>query len=161
MKISNDALFRGHGSDLHTGLMVDFCLITIMPTGIELNVIACMVTMIACMKTKVTENQLVTVISIDHVTSPGSSLGERRTWEMPASLITRMVVHTPRGTDGQSIYWAIRHAPSRVRFYRLGEREAACRIIGDIAEKENDGCLGMPEFLQVIKEAQAKMVTTP
>lgn len=154
MKISNDALFRGHGSDLHTGVMVDFCLITIMPTGIELNAIACAVT-------KTGENQLVTVLSVDHVTSPGSSLGERRKWEMPASLITRMVVHTPRGTDGQSIYWAIRRAPSRVRFYRLGEREAACRVIGDIAEKENDGCLGMPEFLQIVKEAQAKMVAAP
>ena len=154
MKISNDALFRGHGSDLATGVMVDFCLITIMPTGIELNVIACSVT-------KTAENQFVTVLSVDHVTSPGSSLGERRTWEMPASLITRMVVHTPRGTDGQSIYWAIRRAQSRVRFYRLGEREAACRVIGDIAEKENDGCLGMPEFLQLVKEAQAKMAATP
>ena len=45
--------------------------------------------------------------------------------------------------------------------YRLGEREAACRVIGDIAEKENDGCLGMPEFLRLVKEAQAKMVATP
>ena len=111
--------------------------------------------------TKTAENQFVTVLSVDHITSPGSSLGERRSWEMPASLITRMVVHTPRGTDGQSIYWAIRRAPNRVRFYRLGEREAACRVIGDIAEKENDGCLGMPEFLQLVKEAQAKMAATP
>lgn len=155
MKISNDALFRGHGSDLATGVMVDFCLITIMPTGIELNVIACAVTKSAH------DSPLVTVLSVDHVTSPGGTLGERRYWEMPASLITRMVVHTPRGTDGQSIYWAIRRAPSRVRFYRLGEREAACRVIGDIAEKENDGCLGMPEFLRLVKEAQAKMVATP
>ena len=61
MKISNDALFRGHGSDLHAGVMVDFA---------------------SChhahrhrterdrvrRRTKTGENQLVTVLSVDHIT---------------------------------------------------------------------------------------------
>lgn len=151
MKISNEALFRGHGSDFVPGVMVDFCLATIMATGINLSVITCAVTKAT------TESPLVTVMSVDHVTSPGETLGERRSWEMPASMITRLVVHTPRGTDAMAIYRAIRCAPSRVRFYALGEREIACRMVDEAIAKENDCCIGMPAFLRLVKETQARM----